>query len=91
MLFFGRAKVLPFKMYQLLSRCSTSSIAICIFRTPVLRRRYSPMFAETTSTEISKPKGSELQKRKDPTMLEVSFVCVNTEYPLIVRTFRLRF
>ncbi|VDK69371.1 unnamed protein product [Onchocerca ochengi] len=57
-------------MYQLLSRCSTSSIAICIFRTPVLRRRYSPMFAETTSTEISKPKGSELQKRKDPTMLE---------------------
>ncbi|VDO26522.1 unnamed protein product, partial [Onchocerca flexuosa] len=65
--------LLPFKMYQLLSRCTTSSVVIRIFRTSVLRRCYSPMFAETTSTEISKSKDSELQKRKDPTMVEVSY------------------
>ncbi|MCP9262722.1 hypothetical protein DINM_006076 [Dirofilaria immitis] len=41
-------------MYRAFPRCSTSSTLIRIFRTCSVRRCYSPMFAETTSTELSK-------------------------------------
>ncbi|KAM3717481.1 Cytochrome c oxidase assembly factor [Dirofilaria immitis] len=57
-------------MYRAFPRCSTSSTLIRIFRTCSVRRCYSPMFAETTSTELSKARDSELQKKKDPTVLE---------------------
>uniref|UniRef100_A0A915PXE2 Protein kinase domain-containing protein n=1 Tax=Setaria digitata TaxID=48799 RepID=A0A915PXE2_9BILA len=58
------------RMYQCLPRCSTSNTLLRIFRTCNLRRCYSPMFAETTSSEISEPRSNEVQKRKDPSMLE---------------------
>ncbi|VDK84024.1 unnamed protein product [Litomosoides sigmodontis] len=64
------AKLSLLKMYRLLPRCSTSGSLIHMFRSGNLRRCYSPKFVETTSTEILKPKDSELQERKDPTMLE---------------------
>ncbi|EFO22623.1 hypothetical protein LOAG_05860 [Loa loa] len=68
--FVGPGESLSRKMYQAIPRCSASSTLIRIFRWCNIRRCYSPMFVETASTEISKPKDSELQKRKDPTMLE---------------------
>ncbi|KAK6108284.1 Coiled-coil domain-containing protein 56 family protein [Brugia pahangi] len=66
----GAPEALLLKMYRTVPRCSTSSTLICMFRVCNLRRSYSPLFVETTSTEISKPKDDKLQKRKDPTMLE---------------------
>lgn len=76
--FVGPVKALPLKMYQALPRCSTSGTLTRIFRVCNLRRRYLPVSAETTSTEISKTKEGELQKKRDPTMLEVLFAYVNT-------------
>ncbi|CAG9537921.1 unnamed protein product, partial [Cercopithifilaria johnstoni] len=57
------------EMCGVLPRCSVSVTLTRMFRAGSLRRCYSPKSVETTLTEISKPDG-ELQKRKDPTMLE---------------------
>lgn len=64
-------------MHQALPRCSTSFTLIRVFQSCSLRRSYSPMFSETTLTEIPKPKDHKLEKKKDSTMLEVLFAYQN--------------